>query len=552
MSDLPPPIHVDIAAADREKRGVALWSLAAAVLLTTIKIVVGLLTNSLGILAEAAHSALDLVAAAMTLWAVRMSSLPADREHSYGHGKFENLSALFETLLLLVTCVWIIYASMNRLFFRAAAEVKVNPNYWAFLVIGISIVVDISRSRALKKAAVKYSSQALEADALHFSTDIWSSMVVFLGLIGVLIAKRGDMPWLVQADSVAALCVAGIVVWVSLQLGKKSIDDLLDSVPKGLHGKVEDAVRQVAGVGEIRKLRLRRSGPEVFADVTIAVERAVPFEKVHDISDTVETAVRNVLPAADVVVHVEPIASDAEDLTTKVRVLATRHELNAHGIRIYEEQGQRWLELHLEVNESLTLDEAHRQSTEFEAALREAIPGLERIVTHIEPAGDSTSTLRAEPVGEKKIRQVLEQFRLERRTVFDPHDLHVQQIGDELTVLAALHARPFDFDRQRARVHRAAGRLFAPPRETAGPRGDSRRAARVDLAEPGCPRPRFISLGLGAKPQDLRPKNVIVIPGTISSRDIARRYPAGWRPRACRGSLRAWRFEPPPRRLRRN
>ncbi|MCC6123584.1 MAG: cation-efflux pump [Pirellulales bacterium] len=432
MSDFQPKIHAEIAHADREKRGVAFWSLMAAVLLTTIKVVVGIWTNSLGILAEAAHSALDLIAAAMTLWAVRMSSLPADREHSYGHGKFENLSALFETLLLLVTCAWIIYESANRLFFQAAVEVK--PRVWAFLVIVISVAVDFSRSRALKKAADKYNSQALEADALHFSTDIWSSLVVFFGLICVLIGQKFEVDWLENADSVAALCVAGIVVWVSFQLGKKSIDDLLDSVPKGWHEKVEDAVKQVAGLGEIRKLRLRRAGPEVFADVTVAVERAAAFEKVHDLSDAVEAAVRGVLPEADVVVHVEPVATDAEDVTTKVRLLAARRELGAHGIRIYEERGQRWLELHLEVSESLTLDEAHRKASEFERALREALPGLERIVTHLEPAGDSTSTIRAEPVGENGIRQVLEQFRLDHRMVFDPHDLHVQQIGDELSV----------------------------------------------------------------------------------------------------------------------
>jgi cation diffusion facilitator family transporter len=432
MSHSQPKVHVEIAHADLEKRGVAFWSLMAAILLTTIKVVVGLMTNSLGILAEAAHSALDLVAAAMTLWAVRMSSLPADQEHSYGHGKFENLSALFETLLLLATCVWIIYESCHRLFSGEVAEV--DPNVWAFIVILVSIVVDISRSRALKRAAVKYNSQALEADALHFSTDIWSSMVVFFGLVCVLVAKRYQLGWLEKADSIAALCVAGIVVWVSIQLGKKSIDDLLDGVPKGLHGQVEEAVRQVAGLGEIRKLRLRRSGPEVFADVTVAVERAAPFERVHDISDAVESAVRQVLPDADVVVHVEPIAAETEDLTTKVRLLATRHGLGAHGIRVYLEQGQRWLELHLEVNETLTLDEAHRKSTEFETSLREAIPDLERIVTHIEPAGDSTAMINAEPVEEKKVRQILEQFRIERRVVFDPHELRVQKIGEELSV----------------------------------------------------------------------------------------------------------------------
>lgn len=432
MTERRPQLHADIARADSEKTSVAFWSLMAAVLLTSTKFAVGVWTNSLGILAEAAHSALDLVAAAMTLWAVRISSKPADPEHPYGHGKFENLSALFETLLLLATCVWIFYESVHRLFFNPGIEVETN--FWAFAVVVVSIVVDISRSRALKKAAEKYNSQALEADALHFSTDVWSSLVVFFGLFCVVIARRYGIAWLEQADSVAALGVAGIVVWVSVQLGKKSIDDLLDSVPKGLHSRVEEAVRQVAGLGGVRKLRLRRSGPEVFADVTIAVERAVPFEKTHTISDGVEAAVRGVLPEADVVVHVEPIESDAEDITTKVRLLAARQELSAHGIRIYEERGERWLELHLEVKESLTLDEAHRMASDFETSLRETIPGLERIVTHLEPAGDSTATIQTEPAGEKKILQALEQFRLAHRIVFDPHDLRVQHAGDELAV----------------------------------------------------------------------------------------------------------------------
>jgi cation diffusion facilitator family transporter len=173
----------ELAKADQEKRWVAASSVLAAVLLTTLKLVVGLVTNSLGILSEAAHSGLDLVAAGMTFWAVRISGQPADREHIYGHGKFENLSALFETLLLLLTCVWITYEAFSRLFFQE--EVQVDPSLWAFLVVVVSMVVDFSRSRALKRTAAKYASQALEADALHFSTDIWSSGVVLVGLIGV-------------------------------------------------------------------------------------------------------------------------------------------------------------------------------------------------------------------------------------------------------------------------------------------------------------------------------------------------------------------------------
>ncbi|MGD0653827.1 MAG: cation diffusion facilitator family transporter [Thermoguttaceae bacterium] len=427
-----PPFQDDFARADRDKRRVASASLLAALLLTAFKIVVGYWTNSLGILSEAAHSGLDMVAAAITLWAVRISSLPADREHTYGHGKFENISALFETFLLLVTCLWIIYEAVERLFFRA--KVEVDPNIWAFVVVFVSIIIDISRSRALRRAADKYASQALEADALHFSTDIWSSLVVLLGLAGVWAGERYDLPWLIKADALAALGVAGIVVWVSLQLGKKTVGDLLDSVPKGMQEQVEAAVRAVPGVAEVRQVRLRRSGPVVFADVTLAVIRAAAFEQTHDIANQAEAAVRSIFPKADVVVHVEPAVPSDEDITTKVRLLAARHGLGAHGVRIYEENRQRWLELHLEVNESLLLEEAHRQASQFERDLREAVPGLERIVTHLEPAGDSAATVRSQSAGELLIHRFLVRFQNETKTRFHPHDVIVQQTGPELSV----------------------------------------------------------------------------------------------------------------------
>ncbi len=166
---------------------VALSSVGAAVLLTTMKIVVGLLTGSLGILSEAAHSGLDLIAAVVTLFAVRVSARPPDGEHTYGHGKVENFSALVETLLLLATCGWIIYEAIERLFFKT---VHVEVTLWSFVVMGVSIIIDFTRSRALMKTAKKYGSQALEADALHFSTDVWSSCVVIFGLIAVLIAQQ--------------------------------------------------------------------------------------------------------------------------------------------------------------------------------------------------------------------------------------------------------------------------------------------------------------------------------------------------------------------------
>lgn len=263
--------------AAREKFRVAVLSLLAATVLTVLKLAVGLLTHSLGILAEAAHSSLDLVATGVTLWAVNMSARPADHKQTYGYGKFENLSALFETVLLLVTCLWIVYEAVQRLSFQHTIEI--DPSKWAFLVIVLSIIVDFSRSRALLRVSRKYQSQALAADALHFSTDIWSSCVVLFGLFGVLAARRYDVPWLALGDTFAAVAVAGMVVWVSFKLGIKSVDDLLDRIPDDLRDKVARAAGEVDGVQAVTKVRMRRSGSEVFADVTLSVGHTISFER---------------------------------------------------------------------------------------------------------------------------------------------------------------------------------------------------------------------------------------------------------------------------------
>ena len=230
---------------DREKQSAALSSLLAAIGLTGFKIVVGLMTGSLGILAEAAHSGLDLVAAFMTFLAVRISGRPADSTHPYGHGKVENLSALFETLLLLATCVWIVMEATHRLRFHTG-EIEVNA--WSFVVMATSIAIDVSRSRMLYRAARKFNSQALEADALHFQTDIWSSAVVIVGLVAVKIAEWWpSLGWLRAGDAVAALGVSAIVVWVCVRLGKRTVDALVDSAPPGLEHRVAEAVAGHSG-----------------------------------------------------------------------------------------------------------------------------------------------------------------------------------------------------------------------------------------------------------------------------------------------------------------
>jgi cation diffusion facilitator family transporter len=435
MSSTSSPTARDVAA--REKLRVAVSSLLAASVLTVLKLVVGMATLSLGILAEAAHSGLDLLAAGVTLWAVHMSSRPADRQQTYGYGKFENLSALFETLLLLVTCIWIVYEASRRLFF--AAEVEVVPSVWAFLVVVLSIVVDFSRSRALLRVSQKYRSQALEADALHFSTDIWSSCVVLFGLFGVLAAERFAWPWLAKTDTIAALCVAAIVVGVSLKLGKKTVADLLDRIPDDLRDKVAHAAGQVNGVKSVSKVRMRRAGSEVFADITLSVGHAVSFERAHEIADEAAAAVRTVVPDADVVVHAEPLELSDHDITTQVRILAAKRGLGAHAIRLYEENLQRWLELHLEVPDSLTLEEAHRQGTLFEDDVRSAVSGVMRIVSHLEPVGDLTAMLQAEPADADDILAAINDYFHGDASIAQVHNLKVQRAGGQIQV--SFHCR---------------------------------------------------------------------------------------------------------------
>jgi cation diffusion facilitator family transporter len=410
----------------REKRNVALSSVFAGLFLTAMKLVVGLMTGSLGILSEAAHSGLDFVAAAVTLLAVRVSGRPADREHTYGHGKVENLSALFETGLLLVTCAWIIYEAVQRLFFK---QVEVEATAWAFIIMVISIVVDVSRSRALSRAAKKYNSQALEADALHFSTDVWSSAVVLLGLLGVLLSTQPGLRWLLKADALAALGVAAIVVWVSIQLGRKTIASLLDEVPPALRDDLAQALR-IPGVKEVVRVRVRRSGPEAFADVTLTVDRGTSVERAHQVATEAEAAVQKCLPGADVVVHVEPADTTSEETTedapTVVRAIASRMGLSTHDIKVEQVLGVHSLELHVEVDDSLSVAAAHDQTTAFEKALREAFPQIGQIVTHIEPAGVAGASHQARADDEMMVLEVL--HRLTREDDLDcyPHNLTVR------------------------------------------------------------------------------------------------------------------------------
>lgn len=429
-----------------EKRSVAGNSVLAAVVITVLKIVVGISTGSLGILSEAAHSGLDLIAAVITFLSVRVSDKPADADHQYGHGKVENFSAFIETGLLLLTCVWIISEAVKRLFFRT---VEIEPSLAAFAVMFVSIGVDVWRSRALGRIAEKYDSQALEADALHFSTDVWSSSVVILGLSLVALGRHWNVPWLRAADPVAALVVAGIVVYVSSRLARRTVDALLDAAPPGVRSKIIATVRKVDGVLEVDRVRIRRAGNRYFAELSIGLARNVTFQHSGAVSESVTRAVHEVLPDADVTVKPIPRAHRRENIFDRIRAVATRHNLNVHDVSVQDLKGRLHVEQHLELDEQLSLKDAHDRVTALEAEMQQDLPEIVTILTHIEsePAtiepGDEISR---DSALEHRLKSVAAEF----PDILDMHDVQFKRVRGRLYV--ACHCTLPD-DLSLSRVH---------------------------------------------------------------------------------------------------
>jgi cation diffusion facilitator family transporter len=411
-----------------EKRAVAANSVYAAVAITALKVVVGMTTGSLGILSEAAHSGLDLVAAVITLMSVRVSDKPADADHQYGHGKVENFSAFIETGLLLLTCVWIVYEAVRRLFFH---EGHVVPTVPAFAVMGFSIVTDAWRSRKLKRVAVKYDSQALAADALHFSTDIWSSSVVILGLALVAIGRYTGHHFLAIADPIAALIVAIIVVYVSSRLARQTIDALLDAAPAGVRTHIIDEVTKLEGILEVDRVRIRRAGNRHFADLGISLNRNVTFQAAERVGERVSEAVRRVLPDADVVVHTASRARGGENIFDRIRAVATRSNFNAHDISVQDLRGRLHVEQHLELDERLSLKQAHDQVTALEAEIRREVPEISSILTHIE-SEPATIEQGDEIARDRKLENAVKRIAAHIADVVDIHEVVVKRVRDKL------------------------------------------------------------------------------------------------------------------------
>jgi len=404
------------------KQTVALTSIAASAGLTAAKAAVGFTTGSLAILSEAAHSLIDLAATVMTYFAIRIADMPADAEHHYGHGKVESLSALAETALLFVLSGVVIWEAGLRL--TGVESHAVEATLAAFAVMALSIVVDFARSRALYRAAAAHKSEALEADALHFGSDMWSSAAVILGLVGL----RLGYAW---ADSAAALVVALFVCLAGWRLGRRTIETLTDTAPAGVVERISEVVRKVKGVVDVRRVRARQVGPRLFVDLDIAASRSLPLDRVMALKAEIERALAAAMPETELNAIVSPRALDDETVLERVMVIARNRGLAVHHVTVHAIAERLSVSLDLEVDGSLTLARAHEIASELEAAVRDELGPEVEVESHIEPlqvqglAGTDATTARLGAV-----RTALAELAAAGGVLRNVHDVRVRDTND--------------------------------------------------------------------------------------------------------------------------
>lgn len=405
-------------------------SVLAATLMTLLKLITGLLTGSLGMLSDAAHSGIDLVGAGLTFLSVRISDKPADENHPYGHAKIENVSAFIETFLMLASSLWITYEAVVRIFFHPVA---IRYSFWPLAVLALSIAVDFWRSRQLMAVANRYGSQALEADALHFSSDIWSSIAVFVGLSVSWIGAQLHIPWLRLADAFAAIGVSLMILYFSWKLALRTVAALVDSVPPEMHRRVLNEVRRTDGVLAVDQARMRRSGNTYFADLTLSLSRQLTFQRTEELVKEATAAVQRVLPGADVVIHTVPRPPVAESIFDKVRAVAARNNVVLHDVSIQSFDGKLRVEQHIEVRETMPLREAHDFVRRIEEEIRHELPQVESVLTHIE----SEPATIEQPVSLMRDRTLEEHLRHAASLlpeIIDIHEVVVGRMGDKIQV----------------------------------------------------------------------------------------------------------------------
>jgi cation diffusion facilitator family transporter len=380
-------------------RRAALVSVVAAAGLVVLKLSVGLLTGSLGLVSEAIHSGTDFVAALLTFFAVGVAGRPADVSHQYGHGKAENLSALAEATILVAASLLIATRASQRLF--GASEAHVDAAWYAFAVVAIVLVVDASRTAVSWRASRRYRSAALASNALHFASDFAGTLAV---LAGLLLARAGHP----NGDSLAALFVAVLVLVAAARLGRGNVDVLMDRAPSDAEAAARAAIGAIRPAVTLRRLRMRHAGGRQFADVVIGVSPGAAVGQGHAVADAVEAAVERALPGSDIVVHVEPLEDAALRERAHAAALTVRSVREIHNLALVDVGGRTELSLHLKLPGELSLEDAHDVAEEVERAICAAVPEVDAVQTHLEPLTEPAAA-REVSADSRDVERIVEQ-----------------------------------------------------------------------------------------------------------------------------------------------
>jgi cation diffusion facilitator family transporter len=364
------------------QRRAALASIVAALALIAIKLITGLASGSLGLIAESLHSGTDLVAALLTFFAVGISVRPADRGHQYGHGKAEHLAALAEASVLALVSVAVGILAIARL--GGWAHVSVDAHWWAFAAVALVLTIDLSRTIVSLRAGRAYHSAALLSNALHFGSDFVGTLAVLAGLVAV----RAGWP---SGDSVAALFVAVLVLGAAARLMRRNIDVLMDRAPADAVSAARGAILGLVPSVQLRRLRLRHAAGRAFVDVVIGVSPGAAVEQGHAAADRVEAAVQRALPGSDVVVHVEPLGEVA-DVRERIRAAAMGVSFvrEIHNLSVIDTADGREVSLHLKLPGETRLGVAHDAAEQVERAIVAAVPDVVAVQTHIEPLAEES------------------------------------------------------------------------------------------------------------------------------------------------------------------
>ena len=444
-----------------EKIQIAITSIIASASLTVSKFIIAVYTNSLGLLSEGMHSGLDVLAALMTLYAIRISRKPPDPEHNYGYAKFESLTSLGAVLLLFIVAGWIFYEGLERIFFK---QVVPEITVFSFGILIVSIVVDYGRSRALYKVADKYGSQAIEADALHFRVDMLTSFVV---LVGLAIVYFLGIP---NADAYSAITVAGLIVYTSLGLGRRTLDVLLDKAPKGIQGQIHESITGFEGIKKAHSIRVRKVGKDTFVDLHIEVPRIFTHDKAHRIATSVEYKIKNeILPNSDVVVHVDAVEDYlTETIKDKIRLISEDfpsiknvHSIYLSNIVVNEtsdrsknnetsENSLQLLHLYLDVqmDDKLSFKIAHGVVYDFEKKIKEEVQNIKRITTHIETDLDIESSVGREEMADQTFLERIKKMALSIEGVSDCDEISLVYVKNELHITLTIKINPLSIKSQ--------------------------------------------------------------------------------------------------------